>query len=396
MTPLDHKKYFSHFLKGYQEKLHFAAHSHHFWPDVSREAHMQYWDDSARLGDEKWNYFFSHVIPDFQNHVAKMLQLKHSEQISFAPNTHELISRLLSHFIGESHLKILTTSSEFHSWRRQLLRISELPQVEVTYVSTHQLLEKRRIFIDELKHELSKKPSLFFISQVFFDSGIALTDDELLELSLACHESTIMVVDGYHGFAALPTNLSQLEGRIFYVAGGYKYAQAGEGAGFMVVPKGKWRPAYTGWFADFAKLSSSGNQLVGYSDDAMAFMGATQDLSGLYRFNAVWDLFSNIDLTVNKIHLRIHDLQLAFLNQLPTSFYKKWELTPLFNRDLKWHGHFLTFEAPSEAKASELELKIKNSGVIIDRRGARLRFGFGLYHNLEEILKLIECLRKLA
>jgi hypothetical protein len=34
--------------------LHFAAHSHHFWPDVSREAQLEYWDDCAKLSDEKW------------------------------------------------------------------------------------------------------------------------------------------------------------------------------------------------------------------------------------------------------------------------------------------------------------------------------------------------------
>src|SRR5690606_14267377 len=135
---------------------------------------------------------------------------------------------------------ILTSGNEFHSWRRQLLRLMELPQVKVTYVDNQHLLSERQLFIESLKKELQKKPDLFFISQVFFDSGLALTNDELATLTLAAHPDTVIVIDGYHAFAALPIDLAKLEGRIFYLGGGYKYAQAGEGVGFMVVPEGHW------------------------------------------------------------------------------------------------------------------------------------------------------------
>ena len=36
-------------------RLHAAAHSHHPWPDVTREAHLQAWDDAARHHDDKWD-----------------------------------------------------------------------------------------------------------------------------------------------------------------------------------------------------------------------------------------------------------------------------------------------------------------------------------------------------
>src|SRR5690606_7574219 len=115
--------------------------------------------------------------------------------------------RLLSLFVGSKKLSILTTTSEFHSWRRQILRLKELPEVSVTMLST----EVREELLSKLKAELQKAPDIFYISQVFFDSGYALTDQEILELNQACSPSTIMVVDGYHGFAAIPTDLSQLE-----------------------------------------------------------------------------------------------------------------------------------------------------------------------------------------
>jgi selenocysteine lyase/cysteine desulfurase len=385
MTHLDPKKFYQRFLKGHEGTLHFAAHSHHFWPDVTREAHLEYWDDCAKLSDQKWSKIFTEVIPKAQKHIADILNLKHEKQIVFAPNTHELTARLLSLFLGKKSLTILTTSSEFYSWRRQILRLMEYPQVQVTTIPTTDLLHQREKFLEEVKLSLKKNPDLFFISQVFFDSGLALTDEELLDLSASCSDSTIMVVDGYHGFGAIPTNLSKLEGKIFYLGGGYKYAQAGEGVGFMVVPQGDWRPAYTGWFAEYGSLKKPQGTLVGYTDDGSAFFGATQDPSGLYRFNGVWDLFKKEGLGIGDIHTYVTGLQRTFCENLPDSFLKNFHLTPLFSKDLNWHGHFLTFEAPSEPQASMVEETLKNLGILIDRRGSRLRFGFGLYQDKADV-----------
>lgn len=390
MTLANPKQYYSRFLKAHEGKLHFAAHSHHFWPDVTREAHLQYWDDCAQLSDEKWSKIFSEVIPNTQWHIAQILGLKHPEQIVIAPNTHELSTRILSLFLARKSLSILTSTNEFHSWRRQFLRLSEIPEIKIEQVDSTKFLQERRNFIDNLKSKLQQSPDLCFISQVFFDSGLALTDDELVEISEATPKETILVIDGYHGFGAIPTNLSRLEGKIFYLSGGYKYAQAGEGVGFMMVPKGEWRPAYTGWFAEYAHLSRPAGSQVGYSDDGMAFMGATQDPSGCYRMNAVWDLFKQENISMEAIHSYVKELQKKFIQEIPQPFLEHFDLQPVFDLDLKWHGHFLTYES-SQAEAVMNFLKSKN--VLTDRRGQRIRFGFGLYQSLEDVVELCHRLK---
>lgn len=392
MTHSDHKRFYTRFLNGHEGKLHFAAHSHHFWPDVTREAQLEYWDDCAKSSDEKWNKVFSAVIPKTQSHIAKILNLSDKNQIVLAPNTHELTTRILSLFLGKKNLSILTSESEFHSWRRQILRLMEVPEIKVSMVP---MTEKKEL-IKNLKLKLADKPDIFFISQVFFDSGIAMTDAELMELYEAKSADTLMVVDGYHGFAAIPTDLSKLEGKIFYLAGGYKYGQGGEGVGFMVVPKGKWRPAYTGWYAEYAQLSKPAGAQVGYSEDGMAFMGATQDPTGCYRFNATWDLFQRENLSVKEIHEYVKSLQLEFLKSLPDQFTSAQKLRPLYDIQLSWHGHFLTFESQSEEDAIKTQEGLKSLNILIDRRGKRLRFGFGLYQNKDDVRDLCERLRNLA
>jgi selenocysteine lyase/cysteine desulfurase len=396
MTLSNPKQYYSRFLKGHEGKLHFAAHSHHFWPDVSRDGHMAYWDDCAAHSDDKWSKIFSETIPKTQKHIAKILNLKDHEQIVLAPNTHELSTRLLSLFLGKKDLKILTTTNEFHSWRRQFLRLSEIPEIKIEQVDSTQFPIDRTAFLNQMKSELSKNYDVVFLSQVFFDSGTALTDEEIKSLVDATPTTTLFVLDGYHGFAAIPCDLSKLEGRIFYLGGGYKYAQGGEGIGFMVVPKGNWRPAYTGWYADQAHLSKTQSSQIAYADNGMAFMGATQDPSGFYRFNAVWDLFETLNIDVQGIHQYVLGLQKVFLKNLPKTLIQIWSLKPLFDQNLPWHGHFLTFEASSVEAAEKFQQTLILNHIIIDRRGTRLRFGFGLYQNEADVIELSSRLNKLA
>ena len=51
----------------------------------------------------------------------------------------------------------------------------------------------------------------------------------------------MLALDGYHAFLARPVDLSGLADRAFFLAGGYKYAMAGEGACFLHCPPG-WLP----------------------------------------------------------------------------------------------------------------------------------------------------------
>src|SRR5690606_32111516 len=160
MTVLDLRKYYSRFLEGHGGKIHLAAHSHHFWPDVSREGHLEYWDDCAKSSDQKWNKIFSEIIPYAQNKIAHILNLKAPQQIVFAPNTHELTSRLLSTFLGQKSLSVLTTDSEFHSWKRQISRLEEFDNVHVTWLATEKLLSDRQTFFNSIIEGLKNEPDL--------------------------------------------------------------------------------------------------------------------------------------------------------------------------------------------------------------------------------------------
>ena len=145
---------------------------------------------------------------------------------------------------------------------------------------------------------------MVFVSQVFFNSGYALPDLDALVDAVAAPDR-LTVIDGYHAFLALPVDLSHVADRAFYLAGGYKYAMAGEGACFMHCPPGfAPRPRNTGWYASFASLSGPQDR-VGYATDGQRFMGATFDPSGLYRMRAALDWMAGRGLDAATIHAHV-------------------------------------------------------------------------------------------
>src|SRR5690348_17524612 len=89
-------EHFSRFRAADPGRLHFAAHSHHPWPDATEAAHDRYWRDSATLADRKWQKVMEEVVPAAQGHVARLVGLPDARQVAFAPNTHEFVTRIYS------------------------------------------------------------------------------------------------------------------------------------------------------------------------------------------------------------------------------------------------------------------------------------------------------------
>ncbi|MEW5742295.1 MAG: aminotransferase class V-fold PLP-dependent enzyme [Myxococcota bacterium] len=376
------KAHFRRFLEAEPGRLHFAAHSHHPWPDVTFAAQQEAWLDAARWADEKWRHIFGSVIPEAQRRIAAELNLPSPESLVFAPNTHELVLRLLSCL--PERPRVLTTDSEFHSFERQTRRLEEEGLISIERVATEPFASFAQRFLEAAS---SQKPQLVFFSHVFFNSGFIVP--ELASLVRALPADALVCVDGYHGFCAVPTDLSLLASRAFYVAGGYKYAMAGEGACFLHVPSSaaELRPRNTGWFAAFGALEEKQEGRVPYAPGGARFFGATFDVSGLYRLNAALRWRAEAHLTTEKTRAHAHALQRRFLEALPSSALSRAELVvPEEAR----RGQFLTFRTPDARALSEALAKKR---VITDARDDRLRFGFGPYQDEADVDALVERLR---
>jgi selenocysteine lyase/cysteine desulfurase len=359
--------------------LHVAAHSHHPWPDVSYDAQIAAWEDAARLLDRKWDHVFEQVIPKAQGHVARQLALPDPATVAFGPNTHGFVQRILS-CLPQRPVRILTTGSEFMSFSRQIARLKEDGLVHVTVVPTEPFAD----FEERFGNAAARGGhNLVYFSQVFFDSGFAVRDLERI-IRAVPHRETFVVIDGYHGFMAVPTSIAAIAERAFYLAGGYKYAMAGEGCCFLHCPPGYGpRPRDTGWYAGFTALETGASD-VPYAADGSRFLGATFDASGLYRFNAVQDWL--LPLPVDKMLAYVRALERIFLSATTS---REVSAKTLVVKDEAMRGRFLTFRTP-QAGAIVAALAAKN--IIADHRGDRLRIGFGLYHSEDDVRRLAAAL----
>ncbi len=370
------KHLFSKSLAANPERLHFAAHSHHLWPDASHAGHMAAWEDAATLADHKWDKIMGPVWSEAQQHVAAELNLPDPATLCFAPNTHDFIVRLLS-AIPARPVRVLATDGEFHSFRRQMTRWVESGGVLLQTASPDALLDTAR----------SGAFDLIFASHVLFNSGTIISALDQLA-ALARPEGPWVVIDGYHGFMAVETDLSQIADRVFYLSGGYKYAMAGEGACFLHAPPGfAERPLVTGWYAAFDDLALPPGD-VGYAPDGRRFLGSTFDPSGLYRYNFVQNMLAVEGLTTAVISDHVAGLQAQFLEDAPLADFGL--LNPL---DDQPHARFLAFRGDAAPRLHDL---LEEQNVVTDVRGDVLRIGFALYHDPEDVARLTKMLGQLG
>ena len=367
---------------GVPGRLHMAAHSHHLWPDVTLAAQVEAWDDAVVLADHKWDKALGEVYPAAQGLVARELSLPSPDSVVFAPNTHTLLAVLLS-AIGKRPVRVLSTDGEFHSFRRQAQRWVEAGEIELTLVECDTPNSQEGDFAERfLATARDGDFDLIFVSHVFFKSGYVF--DRVWELAdLARPEGPWVVVDGYHGFRAVPTDLSTVADRIFYVAGGYKYAMAGEGAAFLHAPPGFGpRPALTGWYAEFGDLEGPPGG-VGYSRDAGRFLGATFDPSGLYRFVAAGRMLEAEGLTTAVVAKHVIGLQRSLLARIAAGAAGPLKDAAVLNPPGgEPQARFLALRHP-DAQAWKLALAARS--VVVDVRDDVLRVGLSIYHDEEDL-----------
>ena len=373
------KRLFSKSLGATPGRLHMAAHSHHLWPDASFAGQVECWDDAARLADDKWDRVMGEVWPEAQAHVADELGSGDPSAIVFAANTHDFLIRLVAACprADPRRLRVLMSDGEFHSARRQFARWAEDSWLELETVAAEP-------FDDFSDHFLVTAENggydMILVSQTLFGSGRRFDWIDALA-PLARSEGPWVVVDGYHSFMANPTPLGRAAARsVFFLAGGYKYAMAGEGMGLMHCPPGFGpRPPLTGWYAEFEDLKAAPGA-VGYAPDAMRFMGATFDPSALYRFNAVRRMLAGEGLATTKISAHVAALHARLLDDIDGTALAGAELlNPL---DGGAHARFLAFRSHH---AQRWNADLAEHGCVTDVRGDVLRIGLGLYHDEADI-----------
>ena len=386
---MSHKALFSRALSLDPERLHFAAHSHHLWPDASFDGQVRAWIEANHFADRKWDLVFGEVVPEAQRHIAAELNLPSPDTVVFAPNTHDFLIRLVSG-LETKPVRILTSDGEFHAFRRQAERWEEAGEAMVTRVPLEPFDSFDARFVAAAR---AGGHDMIVVSQVFFRTGQMFGG--VAELAaLADPAGPWVVIDGYHGFMATPTDLGAVADRIFYVGGGYKYAMSGEGAVFLHAPDGFCpRPVVTGWFAEFGDLTGPPGG-VQYRADAGRFWGSTVDVTPLYRFNGVRRMLDAAGLSTADVSAHAQRLQARFAQAIAAGECGALDQAEVVN-PIVGDAPRARFLALRHADAQTWRARLLEAHVVTDVRDDTLRFGFGLYQDDADVERLIAICREL-
>ncbi|MEM9190144.1 MAG: aminotransferase class V-fold PLP-dependent enzyme [Myxococcota bacterium] len=356
-----------------------TGHSHQAWPDVAKAGVIAAFEDAALRVDDKWERAFGKAAV-LRSAIARIIGAKEDE-VALGQNTHELVARFLSALPLRERPRLITTSGEFNSMVRQLRRLSE-EGIEIEWVEARPVAT----LADRLVAAVDERASAVLCSTVLFETAEIVPD--LPRVTAAAHSvGAAVLFDAYHAFGVVPQRLSELgPDPIYYTAGGYKYAQWGEGCCFLRVPSGTHhRPVYTGWFADFATLGEGQAKVVGYGAAGQdRFAGSTYDPTSHYRAAEVVRFFERTGMTVPLLR----ELSLQQTGRIIERLGDETILTP---RD-ETRGGFVAVRVP---EARELVARLRNEGVFVDARGDILRFGPAPYLTDDELDRGVDAFRRL-
>ncbi len=290
------------------ERILLTGHSHQAWPDVAREGQLEAWDDAAEWVDGKWDRAYEKANAVRRGFARLLGNGAVPEQIALGQNTHELVLRFLSALPLEKRPRLVTTDGEFHSIRRQLDRLRETRWVEVEKVAAL----PAETLAERLAEAIDDRTAAVLASSVLFTNAHIVPN--LGELAATCRARGVeLLVDAYHQLNVVPCDLVAAGTTdAYYVGGGYKNCQLGEGNCFLRGPPGREerRPVLTGWFAEFEHISDKATGLVQYGDGPARWAGSTYDPTSHYRAARVFAFFEEQGLTpellraVNQAHVR--------------------------------------------------------------------------------------------
>lgn len=368
-----------------ENRLLFTGHSHQAWPDVAYDGMKKSWEDASQYADEKWEKAlekaeivrqgFAKILNDEQGYIA------------LGSNTHELVVRFLSSLDLKKRPKIITTSGEFHSIRRQLSRLSE-EGIEVVRTDSYPVED----VAEKIIAQIDSRTAAVLVSSVFFETG--LINPGIRAIASACTDSGVeLLVDAYHSLNVAPFSVKELGlQQAFVTGGGYKYCQLGEGNCFLRFPAAyQGRPLITGWFSEFSLLSQKENGRVQYGEKDGLFAGSTYDPVSHYRAAEVFRFFEEQEL---------HPAFLRKISQHQTALMVSNFL------DLDLPPHIISidpvikntqragFVALNTAMARLINEKLLAHGVLTDFRGHSLRFGPAPYHSDRQVAEAIQILGK--
>ncbi|TYP92611.1 Selenocysteine lyase/Cysteine desulfurase [Fodinibius salinus] len=368
-------------------RLLFTGHSHQAWPNVALEGLTDSFMSAATEVDTKWESA-AEQTEILRNYLRNYYDDPNG-LYCLGQNTHQLLVSWLSSFDLNENPKVITTDGEFHSMFRQLHRLKE-EGLQVASVDPYS-----DGMVNNIEQQIDDNVCAIMLSRVYFESGIVNQNISPIA-ELARKHNIPFLIDDYHGTNVVPLSIADqnLED-CYFLIGGYKYLQWGEGNCFLRFPKDcKLRPAITGWFAEFDALDEPRtNDLVSYDDGDQRFASGTYDPASQFRAAKVVQFFEDQGLTPDLLQQQYREQVKLLKNNFLEHDFDPEIITLRHNRPLQENGGFLALRSPF---ARTICSQLMEKGVFTDARGDILRMGPAPYITSKQITQSIKQLAEVV
>ncbi len=280
---------------------------------------------------------------------------------------------------------VVSVSLEFPSVTYPWLRVARSSNIEVKLVEA----EGWHVPADKLLDAIDEETKAICVSHVEYLTG---QRTDIVSLSKAAHDvGAILVVDGIQAAGYIPINVESL-GVDVYVTGSYKWMLGPVSAAVAYISRSLWEnsePAFVGWRSteepfnfNPASLSyASSARKFEYSTTAyIAKMGFAESIKYLRRVG------------IEKIYSHNMKLSSMLIEELEALRNVK-VITPL---DEKERGAIVTFKIERDAKYVADRLRHLKKPIEVSVRKGMLRASPHLYNTEQDILYLVENLKKLT
>lgn len=366
--------HYSHF--DVSNRLMFSGHSHQAWPDVALEGLQEGYMEAAKLVDEKWAPAFAKT--DVLRGWLRGFYDDPDGLYTVSQNTHDVLIRLLSSF-DWSRGRIVTTDGEFHTVYRQTKRLEEAG-VSVERVPVFPL----KGIAERFRLALQAPTTVAIVSRVFFMNALVL--DELPAIAAICREKGVpLVVDDYHGTNVIPISLRDTGMEdTYWLIGGYKYMQWGEGNCFLRFPSNcALRPVITGWFSSFNSLTLNREKIgILYDNGDNRFLGGTYDPISQYRAARVVQFFEEMGITPELLERQYRTQVQMFRDGFKELDLPDHAITLKHDVPSTSTGGFVALETPH---AGQIRVSLRERGMLTDHRDTTLRIGMAPYVSSAQI-----------
>jgi selenocysteine lyase/cysteine desulfurase len=345
---------------------------------VVRQTLLDFWDKRSRLPVDAYPEWMGE-INRFKAAIAGLIRAKSPERIAMVPNTSYGLNLITTGLEWKAGHRILLCPMEFQANLYPFLNL-ERHGVHIDWIEP----EGGEIRPDDVEKKVTPHTRLLSISFVQYLNGFRA---DLEAIGRVCRKHGVLfIVDGIQGAGAVPVDVEEC-GIDAFVCGGHKWLMWPMGTGFLHTGEkllGRLKPGIAGWMSAKNRWDFGSIRLE-FADSAEKLEPGTMNIVGILAGQAMLERMTALGIeSIYERILGLTDRLIDGLQNLPVQL-----ITPAAR---KCRSGIVSFKVENPDSVIQ---KLEQNGIFASMRKGAIRLSPHCTNTMEEMDRILECLRKI-